>query len=75
MPPARDASKPAESTIVSDWAKEFDVEKVFKKEESAVIAGLRPLVETEHVQIPCSSSLTIDFDSMVHSSSFLKLKE
>lgn len=68
VPPALEASKPAESSIVSDWATEFDVEKVFKKEQSSVIAELQPLMETEHVQIPCSSSLTIDFDSMMNGS-------
>lgn len=60
-PPVREVSKPSES----DWAKEFDVEKVFKKEASAVLAGLRPLVETDHVEVPSTSPLTVDFDSMV----------
>jgi len=61
-PPAREISEHAESTIVSDWGKEFDVEAVFQNEASAVIAGLPSLVDTLHVEMPTSAPLTMDVD-------------
>lgn len=67
-PPAREISEHAESTIVSDWGKEFDVEAVFQNEASAVIAGLPSLLDTLHVEMPTSAPLTMDVDdSLVQS--------
>lgn len=62
IPPVREVSEHAESTIVSDWGREFDVEAVFKNEESAVIAGLPSMVDTLHVEMPSSAPLTMDVD-------------
>ncbi len=61
-PPAREVSEHAESSIVATWGKEFDVEDVFKNEESTVIAGLPSLVDTLHVEMPSTAPLTMDID-------------
>jgi nuclear GTP-binding protein len=61
-PPAREVSEHAESSIVATWGKEFDVEDVFKNEESTVIAGLPCLVDTLHVEMPSTAPLTMDID-------------
>ncbi|KAG0579227.1 hypothetical protein KC19_4G083300 [Ceratodon purpureus] len=63
-PPVRKVSKPSES----EWKKEFDVEKALKNESPAILASLRPLIETDHIQVPSITPLAIDFDSMINAS-------
>lgn len=67
-PPVRKVSKPSES----EWKKEFDVEKALKNESPAILASLRPLIQTDHIQVPSITPLAIDFDSMVHSFNYIE---
>ena len=49
---------------MSDWGKEFDVEEVFKNEESAVIAGLPSLADGNFSELPSSAPPLMDVDGM-----------
>lgn len=63
LPPAREgAAADADAAIVHEWGAEFDVDAVFKSEESAVIAGLPSADEREYSALPAGAPPAMDME-------------
>ncbi|KAJ0244367.1 Guanine nucleotide-binding protein-like NSN1 [Hirschfeldia incana] len=73
MPPKRDQGEHAESDIVNELAKEFNVDEVYSG-ESSFIGSLRTVNEFNPVQIPSNTPLSFD-ETMVESDSETRTKE
>eukprot|EP00850_Spirogloea_muscicola_P021497 SM000251S08828 [mRNA] locus=s251:150151:154004:- [translate_table: standard] len=64
LPPVResDAGEHASAEIVATWSKEFDIDSMFRDEESALIAGLPCVNASTFSQLPASAPLAMDLD-------------
>lgn len=58
MPPVRDDAD-LETTIVSQFSKEFDIDEVYKS-ESSFIGSLVSAEEFRHVEVPHGAPLNFD---------------
>ncbi|XP_024533646.1 guanine nucleotide-binding protein-like NSN1 [Selaginella moellendorffii] len=67
VPPVREPAGPSESAIVTSWGKEFNVDEVFKREQSTVIAGLPCLSDADHTELPAGAPMSMDVTMMENS--------
>ncbi|EFJ26169.1 hypothetical protein SELMODRAFT_97911, partial [Selaginella moellendorffii] len=70
VPPVREPAGPSESAIVTSWGKEFNVDEVFKREQSTVIAGLPCLSDADHTELPAGAPMSMDVTMMEVRKSF-----
>ena len=59
MPPKRDQGEHAESKIVTELAKEFNIDEVYSG-ESSFIGSLKTVSDFNPVEIPSNGSLNFD---------------
>lgn len=59
MPPKRDQGEHAESKIVTELAKEFNIDEVYSG-ESSFIGSLKTVSDFNPVEIPSSGPLSFD---------------
>jgi len=58
MPPNRDQSEPSEVKIVSELAKEFNIDEVYNN-ESSYIGSLKSVDDFNAVEVPSSQPLNL----------------
>ena len=58
LPPERE--KVGEVSIVAEFGKEFDVDEVYKTEETSVIGNLSSAVDLRHMEVPPRSPPALD---------------
>lgn len=59
MPPKRNAEEPSEAKIVTELAKEFDVDEVYGS-ESSFIGSLKSMTDFNPVEVPSNNPLNFD---------------
>ncbi|XAR60985.1 hypothetical protein NMG60_11034551 [Bertholletia excelsa] len=59
MPPTRNQGEPSEAKIVSEFAKEFNIDEVYGS-ESSFIGSLKPVDDVKHVEVPSCGPLNFD---------------
>lgn len=60
LPPVRLQHEQVDTAIVSEFSKEFNIEDVYRDESSTVIASLRSLIESAHVELPASVTVAME---------------
>ncbi|XP_022575644.2 guanine nucleotide-binding protein-like NSN1 isoform X2 [Brassica napus] len=73
MPPKRDQGEHAESKIVTELAKEFNIDEVYSG-ESSFIGSLKTVSDFNPVEIPSNGSLNFD-ETMIEDGSKTQTKE
>ena len=71
MPPNRDQGEPSEAKIVSEFAKEFNVDEVYNN-ESSYIGSLKSVDDFSAVEVPSSHPHPLDLTEMMLEVCFLK---
>ncbi|XP_057804042.1 guanine nucleotide-binding protein-like NSN1 isoform X2 [Salvia miltiorrhiza] len=59
MPPKRNADEPSEARIVTELAKEFNIDEVYSS-ESSIIGSLKSVNDFNPVEVPSNSPLNFD---------------
>ncbi|KAI9124360.1 hypothetical protein K1719_004282 [Acacia pycnantha] len=59
LPPVRNQGEPSEAKIVSEFAKEFDIDEVYKS-ESSFLGSLKSADDFNPVEVPSSQPLNFD---------------